>query len=110
MVNNLEHGEGHLPNDQASQNLLLHSLGLCLHGAAILAGELAHLAGSPFQALFEEEVAVSSQYTFGWMSADEIELAQQEGMLDRDSSGNVPQTMTAEETDAALGSPAEESS
>ena len=67
------------------------------------------MAGSPFQALFEEEVVVSTQYAFGWMLEDKIKLAWQEGLLDWDNSGNVPQTMTTEEVETALGSPVEES-
>ena len=70
-----------LEHSRLSEDLLIGSMALRLQGLGILIREWARMAGTPYHAGLEEEIAVTTRFAFGWMLEGEVEAAVEAGEL-----------------------------
>jgi hypothetical protein len=70
-----------LERSRLSEDLLIGSMALRLQGLGILIREWARMAGTPYHASLEEEIAVTTRFAFGWMLEGEVEAAVEAGEL-----------------------------
>ena len=71
-----------LVRSRMSEDLLIGSMALRLQGLGILIREWARMAGTPYHASLEEEIAATTRFAFGWMLEADVEAAVEAGELE----------------------------
>ena len=91
-----------LERSRVSEDLLIGSMALRLQGLGILIREWARMAGTPYHASLEEEIAVTTRFTFGWMLEAEVEAAVEAGELQLEAEHPVLALIAANREDEVV--------